>query len=153
MGFSKEFRQNIVEKVTAGSNVQAVAEEMGVSKYSIYQWVRDHRHGKTSSSRPSGLALQEKQTLLLESRGIQEDDLGGWLRRNGLHSEHLEKWKKEIDQSMQKSKDEKAENKELKKENLELKKDLRRKEKALAEVSALLILKKKLAALYGDEEK
>ncbi len=152
MSFSKEFKQNIVEKVISGSSIQTLAEEMGISKYSIYQWVRDQRYGNNSSSRPSGLALLEKQTLLLESRGIQEDDLGEWLRKNGLHSEHLEKWKKEIDQTMQKSNDDKAKIRTLKKENEDLKKDLRRKEKALAEVTALLALKKKLGCLFGDEE-
>lgn len=45
-----------------------------------------------------------------------------------------------------------AENRQLKQENKELKKALRRKEKALAEAAALLILQKKVNRLWGYDE-
>ena len=40
----------------------------------------------------------------------------------------------------------------LRKKNKELERELRRKDKALAEMSALVVLKKKVVALWGDEE-
>jgi hypothetical protein len=42
--------------------------------------------------------------------------------------------------------------KELSKENAQLKKELQRKEKALAEAAALLVLQKKFQALWADGE-
>ena len=45
-----------------------------------------------------------------------------------------------------------AENRQLKNENKALKKELRRKEKALAEAAALLILQKKANRLWGYDE-
>ena len=60
--------------------------------------------------------------------------------------EHLNLWEQELTQLMtNKQEDLKAENKALKKQNKELERELTRKEKALAEVVALLTLKKKLA--------
>ena len=41
---------------------------------------------------------------------------------------------------------------ELKKKNKELERELHRKDKALAEMSALVVLKKKVGTLWGDEE-
>lgn len=45
-----------------------------------------------------------------------------------------------------------VENRTLKKENKQLQRELQRKEKALAEAAALLILKKKAQALFGSDE-
>ena len=42
--------------------------------------------------------------------------------------------------------------KQLRKENSTLRKDLNRKEKALAETAALLVLKKKAQAIWGEPE-
>jgi transposase-like protein len=153
MNFSKEFRQNVVEKVLSGMSVQSQAEELGVSKFRIYQWVRDNKRGDKLPSGPARLTMQEKQTLLLESSRISENDLGEWLRKNGLHSEHLEKWKKEIDQFMQKDNEDQIKIKVLENKIKELETDLERKNQALAEVTALLALKKKLSHLFVDEEK
>ena len=67
--------------------------------------------------------------------------------------EHLNLWEQELTQLMtNKQEDLKAENKALKKQNKELERELTRKEKALAEVVALLTLKKKLDARFGVDE-
>jgi transposase len=47
----------------------------------------------------------------------------------------------------------KVEIKKLKEENKQLQRELNKKDKALAEVTALLTLKKKLSYLWEDEEK
>jgi len=153
MSFSREFRENIVEKVMGGSSIQEVSESTGVSKWSVYQWVKSHRKGQPLQEGPRGLTLQEKGVLLFDSQRIAENDMGEWLRKNGICSDHLIKWRKELDNAMVKSNDDKAEVKRLRQENEELKKDLRTKEKALAEVTALFALKKKLSHLFGDEAK
>jgi hypothetical protein len=49
-------------------------------------------------------------------------------------------------------KERKAENQQIVNEVKQLKRDLHRKDKALAEVTALLILKKKTDLLWGDNE-
>lgn len=153
MSFSQEFRESAVKRVLSGGSVQDIAGEFGVSKFTLYQWVREQQPGGKPSRVPSGLALQDKQALLLESRALLDADLGEWLRKKGLHSEHLEKWEKEISQAMAKNSEEQLRIKALEKEIEDLKKDLNRKDKALAEVTAILALKKKLSHLFPDEEK
>ena len=153
MNFSSDFKENIVKKASSGSSVTELSEEVGVSKCSIYSWIKASQKGFALKTGPATLGLPEKQTLLLESRSITDNNMGEWLRKNGLCSDHLIKWKKEIDNTMLKTNDDKIEFKMLKKENEALRKDLFRKNQALAEVTALLALKKKFIHLWEDEEK
>jgi transposase-like protein len=155
MEYALAFQESIVKKVLTGSSVVAVSQETGLSTWRIYRWIKDHRSGSMVESRngPRGMSLPQKQELLLESKSISAEDSGEWLRKNGIHSDHLDKWKKEIEDVMNKNSAEKIENLKLKKENYELQKELARKEKALAELAALLTLKKKYQHLWEDEEK
>ena len=96
---------------------------------------------------------KEKYQLVLEAAGIDNEQLGLFLRERGLHSEHLTIWDQELREMIEKKNDKKdLELKALKKRNQELEKELQRKEKALAEAAALLLLKKKLDALMEDQK-
>jgi transposase len=96
---------------------------------------------------------REKLRLLMESRGIEKEKLGLWLRENGLHSEHLTQYEQELrDMAEDRGNKEKLENKKLRDEIKRLQKDLRKKEKALAEMAALYTLKKKADELWGEHE-
>lgn len=154
MKYSQEFKEKIVQKVLFGQKVKAVAQECGVTSWSIYQWIKQHGNGAMYEERigPRGLSFPERHSLLLESQTIANDKIGEWLRKKGIHSDHLIKWKKEIENAMNKNSQEKIENKKLRDENAMLKKELKRKEKALAEAAVLLTLKKKYHYLWEDEE-
>lgn len=91
--------------------------------------------------------------MVVEAAGIDDEQLGEFLRERGLHTEHLTIWDQELrDMVDKKSEQQDKENKELKKKVRELEKELQRKEKALAEAAALLVLKKKLSALTKENE-
>jgi len=78
---------------------------------------------------------------------------GGSPPTNGLHSEHLTLWEQELCNLMIDKQDNlKSEVRDLKKQVKDLEKELNRKEKAMAEVVALLVLKKKLDSKYGVDE-
>ena len=81
------------------------------------------------------------------------DDLGKWLRENGLHSEHLHQFEQEIREMVEKKNDKtKDENNKLKKVLKEKDKEIRRKDKTIAELAALITLKKKAEDIWGDPE-
>ena len=90
---------------------------------------------------------------MVEAAGIGDDNLGEFLRERGLHTEHLTIWDQELRDMVDKNTDKHlAESKALKKRVKELERELLRKEKALAEAAALLVLKKKLETLSTDPE-
>lgn len=155
MKYSHEFKENVVKKAISRGNVREVAEETGVAAWSIYQWIKQFKSGniKEDETGPKGYSLNKKQMLLLESQSISEEKQGEWLRKNGLHSDHLNKWRDEIFDMMNKKNEDKIKLRKAKGKIKELEKEINRKDKALAEVTALLTLKKKLNYLWEDEEK
>jgi transposase len=102
---------------------------------------------------PRQLGAPEKFALLLEAAGLKEDERGPWIREKGLHTEHLQLWQQELrDTVAEKSNKDKQDLKDAKKRIKELEKELNRKDKALAEMAALVALKKKLHHILEDSE-
>ena len=157
MKFSDGFKQAMVEKLLmpGGKGAGELCKEIGVSQQTLYNW-RDKYSNvediiKSTIQSPRHWKPKDKYNAVLESAKLSDDERGRWLRKTGLHSEHLELWRKEIEQMVSSSK-EKEELRKLKKRNKELEKELRRKEKALAEMAALLTLKKKVDMIWGAED-
>lgn len=159
MKYSIGFRNGVLKKVLPPENrpIKDVAKEYGITEQTIHNWMQQLKSGKlkitAEESSPNFRSTAEKFRLVLESRSIPEDTMGQWLREHGLHSEHLPLWEQEIAQVMAEKSDKAKENMaQLAKENKRLKKELARKEKALAEMAALLVLKKKADEIWGDKE-
>ena len=90
--------------------------------------------------------MTEKLNLLLKYQKIPQEENGEWLRKNGLHEEHLAIFQQEIRTLMANKSDNKdKEIKELKKQLAKKNKELKRKEAALAELAAIMTLKKSWA--------
>jgi len=159
MKYSTRIKSSVLKKILPPENrsVPSVAKEMGISDQTIYNWKKMAANGilelDAETISPVSLSSIEKFILLLEGKSKTEEIAGVWLREKGLHSEHLNLWEQEL-QDMLKSKDSKykEENIRLKNENRALAKELLRKERALAEVAALLTLKKKAQEIWGDRE-
>ena len=157
MKYTRRIKESVLRKVLPpeSRSVLEVAKEMGISEQTIYNWKSQTKMGTLSiddQESPLSTSRLERFNLLLEGKGIREEDYGKWLREKGLHSEHLNLWEQEF-KDMLKDKENKLrlEYQQLKKEKKELERELRRKEKALAEVAALLTLKKKRMLSGGKE--
>ncbi len=96
----------------------------------------------TKEKLPKDWSISEKIKAVFEASSLKEENLGMWLRQKGLHSEYLELWKQEII-NMSQNQNTVLDLKHAKRKIKELEADLRKKNKALAEASALLVLKKK----------
>lgn len=90
----------------------------------------------------------------MEAAGLSDDTLGAFLRKEGLHHADLERLRKEVMVAAQKGfeKPKKRGPSPAEKELKEVKKELARKEKALAETAAILVLRGKLEAFLLEEE-
>jgi hypothetical protein len=132
----------------------------------LSKWLRDasslkavKRRGqdektKTEGRRPDDWSAEEKLEAVLEAKRLSESELGEFLRRRGLHEEQLRQWQEAVDTAALESlRGRKASGKSPEAKRVkELERELQRKEKALAEAAALLVLRKKLNALWGDED-
>lgn len=157
MKFSTAFRNGVLKKVLPPESrpISQVSEETGISVQTIRNWLQRLKSGTLpqgeDETSPGGRSAVEKLRLLLESKQVSEENRGTWLREKGLHAEHLPLYEQELVGIVNENSDKaRREVKALKKEVQRLSSELRRKDKALAEVTALLVLKKKAEAIWGD---
>ena len=156
MIYTENFKKAMVQKmlIPGGPGVTRISREIGINKQTLYNW-RDKYQNRGSEypdyiRSPRQWTDVDKYEALLEAASLKGEDLGKWLREKGLRSEHIEKWQDDMKKNLNQRK--KADEiRELRKKNKELERELRRKDKALAEMSALVVLKKKVGALWGDE--
>lgn len=154
--YSPEFKAAMVQRMLEPNAIsaRALSEETGVSQATLSTWLRRAKEtGNTAmSQRPQEKTPEEKLRLVLESASLQDEQLGEFLRREGVHTTHLEQWRSEMLVGLSPKRQSKQELRELRKENKQLKRELSRKETALAETAALLVLQKKVQTLWGDED-
>jgi transposase len=106
-----------------------------------------------SGKRPQDWSAEEKLQAVIEASSVSEEDLGAFLRRQGLHEAQLTQWRQLVLSGLKKApkrsgRASTAQGRRVR----ELEQELARKEKALAEAAALLILKKKVQQIWGDED-
>ena len=101
-------------------------------------------------SKGQSWSAEEKLAALLEYERLSEEERGKFLRGKGLHEVHLARWKKEILEGLKLKPFAGGKKDPQRKRIAALEKELRRKEAALAEAAALLVLKKKADAIWGE---
>ena len=102
------------------------------------------------SRRPNDCSLTERLQILMESHGLDEEALNAFCRGQGVFRHHLEQWQATFTAGG--AEDTRAELREPKESNKALTRELNRKEKALAEAAALLVLQKKYQALWEEKD-
>ena len=159
MKHSLEFKKSAVQKYLTRGNrsVNEILQEIGIASPTLYQW-RDQfaKVGDMKKpSKPQSRSVQEKFKALAEYDLLPSEKRGEYLRKHGLHEENLNEWRKQIEEALSPQKSSSKDRQELRAEKnkvKQLEKEIRRKEKALAEVSALLVLKKKADLIWGTTE-
>ena len=159
MRYSNGFRLGILKRVLppASQGLSEVSREVGVSEQTIRNWIEKARNGRLGIAdgeiAPGDREASEKLKLVIESKSIEPERMGEWLRERGLHSEHIALWEQEL-ATIVADKDDalRHELQQTKKKLKETERELARKDKALAEFAALLALKKKAEAIWGDDE-
>ena len=151
MNFSSSLRERVVAEALSRSQTQGeIAEQFGVGRSTVQNWLRQSRKNgskmDSKTKKPQSWSREQRLEALLETHQLSEEALGKWCREHGLHTHHLVQWRKELTKDTS-SMD--HETRSLRQENRDLKKELRRKEKALAETAALLVLKKKSGVDLG----
>ena len=157
--YSEEFiEQAVVKLLSRGErSVQAVATDLNVNYHTAKYWIKrallkQAASAPTKERRPQDWSAHEQLVALHETHGLAGEALHVWCRERGLFAHHLTSWRTTFCEAT-KTGPGTRELRTLKDENEQLKRDLVRKEKALSEAAALLILQKKFRALWEDEVK
>ncbi len=102
MGYSHAVRHSVLKKVLPpeGRSIAEVSRETGVNQQTIRNWIKRSETGifedGNQDSCPRFLTPREKYQLVVEAAGIDDEQLGEFLRERGLHSEHITIWDQEL---------------------------------------------------------
>lgn len=161
MGYSIEMKEAVVKKVLVGDKLNyEIAIEAGISRSTLCKWVKHYKKDgnitlSTKEKRPQDWTSKERIEALIEAGSMLDEERVSWCRKKGLFGHHLEQWKKDAITATTPNLSKgncNTDSRRLKKENESLKKELLRKDKALAETAALLVLKKKAHSIWGVPE-
>ncbi len=153
--FPKDFKESLILKSLqpSGPSLVQLAEEYQIPYSTIYGWKQKYAN-HSSMSKDKKWSPEKKLEVINKTFSMNETEVGEFLRKNGFHSSDLEQWKNDIYVSLRgpgrPKKD--PELAKLQQSEKALKKDLRRKEKALAEMSARVVLLKKSHEIWGLPE-
>jgi len=173
MPYSDRFKNAMIQKMTgpAAMSASSLSRQVEVPQTTLSKWLRlagfDSSYGFPNNAheysnmakikgfnRPNDWSAEDKLKVVMEAASLGEEQLGAFLREKGLHLTHLEQWRMQMLDALQngplkkRTKGKKDDTKRIR----ALEKELRRKDKALAETAALLVLKKKAHEIWGDED-
>ena len=160
--YTQEFKDALVQKVllSANGSIEAISREAGVPSSTLENWVRKYRKqnggGDVLKKKINNWEPADKFDAVVLTVSMNNAERSEYCRRTGLYPETLEQWKLECIagcggaplRTISRKRDTREKEWEIKAKSLE--KELNRKEKALAETAALLVLKKKAYAIWGD---
>ncbi len=152
--YSARAKESVVRRyLTTELTYREVAEETGVSAWSVGEWVKRAREAgqlteeRTVERRPDERSGEEKLRLLLEVQALPEALRGEFLREHGIRDGDLERWRDDAARGLErvrKTRDASRRIKQLEARN-------RKQEKRLREADGLLTLQKKVQELWGGE--
>jgi transposase-like protein len=157
---SNQFKEAILNKLSqSGLSVRKFAEQEGINLSTLYSWQKQFNTSGLKVSKVNSTdkwSSEEKFTAVLETSTLSEVELSEYCRVKGLYPEQIKAWKQACiagnttkpSKRIKQTPEQKADKKHIK----ELERELRRKEKALAETAALLVLGKKYDAYWKEKE-
>lgn len=157
--YSKELKDSIIARLLPPINAKAadLHKETGIPEGTMASWlheVRKSNHQKSPAKVFNQCGADIKLAVIIETASLNETELAEYCRARGVYPEEIAKWKASFikDASTQPNRVDHDLLLQEQKKNQQLQKELNRKEKALAEVAALLVLQKKFQALMATSE-
>src|SRR5262249_10729553 len=147
--FSPAFKAKMVQRLTGPNAVSALqlSKETGLRQQTLSHWLRDARTLPDVPKKPpkATRSVEDKARIVSEAGKLDGDALTAYLQREGVNFAELEQWRLALEEEGRASK---ATTDQIR----ALQRELARKDKALAEAAALLVLRKKTQALWGEED-
>lgn len=162
MRYAKERKEAVLKKMLPPNNrtIKELAAEEGVSEATLYNWRKAARaEGRLlpdGEKTPQGWGSADKFAAVVETAAMNEAELSAYCRERGLYPEQVRQWREACEQANDWDRTQHKRLKDARKDDekriKELERELKHKEKALAETAALLVLRKKAQAIWGDGE-
>lgn len=157
--YSLERRQSVLGKLLPPQNrpVPEVAVAEGISEATLYNWLTQARQNGvpvpgSRSKTADDWSDEAKFAAVIETQPMNDAELSEYCRQKGLYPDQIRRWQQDCINGMSAKSGEGESLKQARNEIKRLKRKVDRKDKALAESAALLVLSKKFQALWEDED-
>jgi transposase-like protein len=160
--YSVERKEALVRRMMPPEKapVSALAREAGITEQTLYTWRRQAKGQGVAvpgdGKNPEAWSSEDRFAVVLESAPLNAAELAAYCRRKGLYPEQVAAWRAACQaanaNTAGQAREQRQQSKDDKRRIQQLEKELQRKEKALAEAAALLILRKKVQAIWADKE-
>ena len=152
--YGEAFKNRVVARLLPpeSANVGMVAKEIGVSVQTLERW---REQAQTRPARGPSWSAGTRLEAVITTAAMDEVGKSAWCREHGVYPVDLEKWRLSATTALEEPVESRASpqaTRQDKKRIKELERELLRKDRALAETAALLVLSKKVAAIFNKAE-
>ena len=152
--YGQEFKDRVVARLLPpeSASVQAVAREVGVGEQTLQRWLSE---ALSRPARERAWTAAARLEAVIATAAMDETSRSAWCRQNGVYPQQLQQWRQSAVQALAEPEEARASPQQTKQDRRrirELEREVRRKDKALAETAALLVLSKKVSAIFNKGE-
>jgi len=158
--YAEEYKEKLVAEMMSpnGRSISEMHRNTGISEQTLYSWRNKYggekETGSGRKSNPEKWDGERKLQALTETAGLNQQEMSEYCREEGLYVEQIARWREfaiaGTESGTLLTKGQRQEWQRDKKKLVRLEKELRRKDKALAEAAALLVLEKKAQVIWGE---
>jgi len=150
--YGEAFKERAVARLLPpeSSSVETVSREIGVGVTTLERWRSEALSLPATTRSWTAVARLE---AVIATAALDEAGKSAWCREKGLYRDELEKWRRGATAALAEPEEARAspqQTRQDKRRIKELEREVKRKDKALAETAALLVLSKKLSAVFGE---
>ena len=155
--YPQELKDRLIVRMLAPHNesVTALAQETQVPKDTLYGWrtAALGQVGAPADEAVTPLSSDDKFAIVVDTSRLNAHELGEYCRTKGLFTQQVQAWRARCSaaNATAPSRAEQEQTREQARAIRQLRTELQRKEQALAEAAALLLLQKKVQALWGED--
>ena len=154
--YSEKFKGRAVARLLAPENaaIDVVAREVGIGSGTL---ARGRDNAQSMPARGRAWTAAARLEAVIVTAALDETSKSAWCREHGVYPDELIKWWASATTALAEPEEVRASpqaTRQDRKRIKELERELLRKDRALAETAALLVLSKKVAAIFnkGDAE-
>ena len=151
--YGQAFKDKAVARLLPpeSASLESVARDLSISAPTLERWRAD---ALSRPARGRAWTAAARFEAVLVTAAMDEAGKSAWCRERGVYPQELEQWRQAATQALAEPEDARASHRETKADRRrikELERELRRKDKALAETAALLVLSKKLEVIFHKD--
>ena len=152
--FGQDFKDRTVARLLPPENasLEQISREVGVSIHTLERW---RSHALAAPAQQRDWSAGARLEAVIATAAMDETARSAWCREHGVYPQQLQQWRDNATQALAAPEEARAspqQTRQDKRRIAELERELRRKDKALAEAAALLVLSKKVDAIFNKGE-